>query len=73
MKMLGRNLPPDFSIDLAMQAMILIERFNVFEAGDTFHSKISGTAMSTPSLGPDAFTYATLYNSFHEIIKLMVK
>ena len=69
MKMLGRNLPPDFSIDLAMQAMILIERFNVFEAGDTFHHQISGTAMGTPSV----VTYATFCYGFHENTKLIVK
>ena len=43
------NLPTNFPLDLAMHAMTLIMRFNVFEAGDTFHRQISGTAMSASS------------------------
>ena len=69
MKMLAHNLSADFPLDLVMHAMTLIMRFNVFEAGDTFHHQISGTAMGTPS----AVTYATLYYGCHEITKLLVK
>ena len=52
-----------------MHAMILIMRFNVFEAGDTFHHLTSGTAMGTPS----AVTCAALYYGFYDITKLMAK
>ena len=69
MKMLARNLPKGFPLDLVMHAMALIMRFNVFEAGDTFHHQTLGTAMGTPS----AVTYVTLYYGFHEITKLMAE
>ena len=49
-----------------MYAMTLIMRFDVFEAGDTFHHLTSGTAIGTPS----AVTYATLYYGFYEITKI---
>ena len=52
-----------------MHAMTLIMRFNLFEAGDTFHRQTLGTATGTPS----AVTHATLYYGFHEISKLMAK
>ena len=57
MKMFAYNVPADLPLDLVMHATTLIMSFNMFAAGDTFHHRISGTAMSTPS----AVTYATLF------------
>ena len=37
MKVLAHSLPVDFALNLVMHVMALIMKFNVFEAGDTFH------------------------------------
>ena len=37
--MMKFEMPPDFPQGLVLDAMKLIMSYNVFEAGDTFHSK----------------------------------
>ena len=69
MEMFHDEMPPDFPQGLVLDAMKLIMSYNVFEAGDTFHQQISGTAMGTPC----ACTYATIYYAYHEITKLLRK
>ena len=42
------NLPPDFDIDMIIQAATLIMQWNLSEYGVSFSKQLIGTAMGTP-------------------------
>ena len=42
------KLPPDFNIEMIMQAAKLIVKWNIFKFGDTFFKQLRGKAMGTP-------------------------
>jgi len=61
------NLPPDFDIDMIIQAATLIMQWNLFEYGDCFFKQLIGTAMGTPV----AVIWAMIYFHWHEKHKLI--
>ena len=63
------KLPPDFNIEMIMQAATLIMRWNIFEFGDTFFKQLLGTAMGTPV----AVIWAMIYFWWHEKHRLIPK
>ena len=42
------KLPPDFDIEIIVEAAALVIRWNPFECGDCYLKQLAGTAMGTP-------------------------
>ena len=63
------KLPPDFNIEMIMQATKLIKKWNLFKFGDTFFKQLPGTAMGTPV----AVIWAMIYFWWHEKHRLIPK
>ena len=63
------KLPPDFNIEMIMQAAKLIMKWNLFEFGDIFFKQLLGTAMSTPV----AVIWAMIYFWWHKKHRLIPK
>ena len=63
------KLPPDFDIDMIIEAATIVMRWNIVEFGDAFLKQLIGTAMGTPV----EVTWATIYFYWHEIHVLIPK
>ena len=42
------NLPPDFDIEMGVEAAAIVICWNIFECGDCYLKQLAGTAASTP-------------------------
>ena len=51
------QLPPDFNVDMIIEAATLVIHWNVFVHEDTYFRQMIGTAMDTPSAVLWAITY----------------
>ena len=56
------KLPANFRIDLILESIERLMKFNVFTFGNRFFIQTNGTAMGTNA----ACMYATIYYSYHK-------
>ena len=56
------KLPPDFDIDVIVEAAALVMRWNLFECGDCHLKQLAGTVMGTPA----AVLWAIVYYYWKE-------
>merc|ERR1712086_1230046 len=56
------KLPPDFDIEMIVEAAALVMRWNLFECGDCYLKQLAGTAMGTPA----AVLWAIIYYYWRE-------
>jgi hypothetical protein len=63
------DLPPGFPTKTIVHGLAIVMKQLVFNFGDTYWKQQSGTAMGTSS----ACAYATIYYSFHEEQRIIIK
>ena len=63
------NLPPDYDIDMLLDAARIVMTWNIFEFGDCCFRQLIGTAMGTPV----ACIWATIYFWYYEKTVLIPK